>query len=235
MHHRRFNAIAAVALAALFVTHVAAVPPVETISWNDLIPPRTAALEKQAAAMQQAFMELSAKDRDVYRTVAHELTVRDRLASGRATEGDLSVSDLEVLEQNASAEHADALTFWRDVKKLNTAMNAQQSAVVPDLDGRKVRVPGYVLPLEIAQAKVREFLLVPYVGACIHTPPPPANQMVYVKAPEGFESAGLYTPVWVEGTLFTHSDKYKVSFIDGNSDVDASYSLEATKVEKYEQ
>jgi hypothetical protein len=73
----------------------------------------------------------------------------------------------------------------------------------------------------------------PYVGACIHTPPPPANQMVYVNVPAGFESDGLYAPVWVEGTMFAEGMKHDVSYIDGNRSIEASYRLDATKVEPY--
>jgi hypothetical protein len=50
-----------------------------------------------------------------------------------------------------------------------------------DLQGTKVRLPGYVVPLEYSQGAIREFLLVPYFGACIHSPPPPANQIVLVR------------------------------------------------------
>ena len=55
----------------------------------------------------------------------------------------------------------------------------------PALDGKTIRIPGYVLPLEFSGSKVTEFLLVPWVGACIHTPPPEPNQIVYVKARQG--------------------------------------------------
>ena len=52
--------------------------------------------------------------------------------------------------------------------------------VVDDLDGKRVKIPAYVTPLEYnADSSMKEFLLVPYLGACIHTPPPPANQVVH--------------------------------------------------------
>ena len=54
------------------------------------------------------------------------------------------------------------------------------NAVVDDLDGRYVLLPGYVVPLEFSDSRIIEFLLVPWVGACIHKPPPPANQIVHV-------------------------------------------------------
>jgi hypothetical protein len=57
------------------------------------------------------------------------------------------------------------------------------------------------LPLEFAEGKVTEFLLVPFVGACIHTPPPPPNQIIHVKVESGFRSKGMFEPVWVDGVI----------------------------------
>src|SRR5690606_31134482 len=54
--------------------------------------------------------------------------------------------------------------------------------VVTELDGRHIRLPGYIVPLGITEAmEVEEFLLVPWFGACIHVPPPPSNQIVHVR------------------------------------------------------
>ena len=70
-----------------------------------------------------------------------------------------------------------------------------------DLDGASIRLPGYVVPLDMAPGgRLAEFLLVPYFGACIHTPPPPANQIVYVK-PERPGAWRSMQAVWVSGRL----------------------------------
>jgi uncharacterized protein len=74
-------------------------------------------------------------------------------------------------------------------------------AVVTDLDGKRVRIGGYVVPLDFDATTVKEFLLVPFVGACIHVPPPPPNQIIYVKTAKGFDVAGSFDPVWVTGSL----------------------------------
>lgn len=68
--------------------------------------------------------------------------------------------------------------------------------------GQEAKVPGFMVPLEDYLERVTEFLLVPYVGACVHTPPPPPNQLVYVRLPEG-ERAQVewWDPIWVEGVL----------------------------------
>jgi hypothetical protein len=95
----------------------------------------------------------------------------------------------------------------------------------PALDGTRIRLPGYLVPLEEVAAGHTEFLLVPYFGACIHTPPPPANQIVLVvpaKPAAGFRSMDT---VWVSGLLKTTRN---------NSPMGASgYRLEGALVERY--
>jgi len=98
---------------------------------------------------------------------------------------------------------------------------------VPELDGRLVRLPGFLVPLDAEAERISEFLLVPYYGACIHVPPPPANQTVYVKLPpEQAFAADVFDTVWVTGTL---------RVTPTNSDLaDAGYRIDATAVAPYE-
>jgi hypothetical protein len=70
-----------------------------------------------------------------------------------------------------------------------------------DLDKKEVKLSGFVLPLKFNGDKVTQFLLVPFVGACVHVPPPPANQLVLVDVPQGYQTTGLWEPVTVIGTL----------------------------------
>jgi hypothetical protein len=70
------------------------------------------------------------------------------------------------------------------------------------LDGKVVRIPGFIVPLEDDAQFITEFLLVPYFGACVHYPPPPPNQMVHVKMVDGSRvEMAWWQPVWIEGTL----------------------------------
>jgi len=78
--------------------------------------------------------------------------------------------------------------------------------VVDDLDGKRIKMPAYITPLEFdSQSKIKEFLLVPYVGACIHVPPPPANQVVHAEIAEAVQYPGMYEPVWAIGTIHTET------------------------------
>jgi hypothetical protein len=102
-----------------------------------------------------------------------------------------------------------------------------------DLVGQMVRIPGYLLPLEIEDQKATEFLLVPTIGACIHTPAPPPNQMVHVRYSEGFPVKGLFTPIWVNGRLEAETRTSTVTYSDGQSRVEAGYAIKAMSVEEY--
>lgn len=77
------------------------------------------------------------------------------------------------------------------------------SATVAELDGVEISMPGFMLPLDYTErGRVSAFLLVPYYGACIHVPPPPPNQIVYVDTSDDpVESRGLWDPVTVTGTM----------------------------------
>jgi hypothetical protein len=71
----------------------------------------------------------------------------------------------------------------------------------PDLDGKAIRIPGYVVPLDRGPLGMSEFLLVPYFGACIHSPPPPSNQILRVSLPAHAKGLKSMDQVWVRGTL----------------------------------
>lgn len=104
-----------------------------------------------------------------------------------------------------------------------TKSSANPPAVVASLDGKRVQIGGYVVPLDFDATRVKEFLLVPFVGACIHVPPPPPNQIVYVKAETGVDVHGTFDPVWVTGTLTVTPAFTGLA--------EAGYSLDAEKVE----
>ena len=98
---------------------------------------------------------------------------------------------------------------------------------VPELNETKVRIPGYTVPFEFgANAEIKEFLLVPYYGACLHAPPPPPNQTVFVIAEESVRLRDLAQAVWIEGTLFTQTQESELA--------DAAYTIRVDRIEKYE-
>lgn len=89
----------------------------------------------------------------------------------------------------------EAINVYSNLKK--TWDNAP---IVKTYIGQRIKIPGYVVPLDAERLQTNEFLIVPYFGACIHTPPPPANQIILVTPPRGLRFKTM-DAVWVEGIL----------------------------------
>jgi len=123
------------------------------------------------------------------------------------------------------------LSGLSDALSVESAPAAHQQAphapVVKALDGKNVRLPGYIVPLEVSEeGRVTEFLLVPYFGACIHVPPPPSNQIVHVTSELGVKVEELYQPYWIEGPMQVKATSSELA--------DAGYQMEADKILVYE-
>lgn len=99
-------------------------------------------------------------------------------------------------------------------------------SVREELNGSQVKIPGFVIPLEGNENTLTEFLLVPYFGACIHVPPPPPNQIIYVKFPQGAPVQELWDVVYLIGTLKTQSINHELAQV--------GYMLEGTRIEAYD-
>lgn len=95
--------------------------------------------------------------------------------------------------QDGDPRAMDALARMRDLWA--------NAPVVTSLNGTAVRIAGFVIPLERVKDEVSEFLLVPYFGACIHVPPPPANQIIHVVSDKPLKNVQTMDPMWVSGIL----------------------------------
>jgi hypothetical protein len=192
------------------------------IQWQDLAP--------KAAPAGNPFERLT---RDQLAALSEVAAVRDRVAAGdksvTATDQTNALATAKRLEQ--AGLDVDALLATR--KEMTEHRRSKGAQVNPLLEGQTVRLPGYLLPLELSGKRVTEFLLVPWVGACVHTPPPPPNQIVHVKADAAFEMTSLFEPVWVTGKLSTGAVKKSLYMVDGSSDIDIGYSIRGAKVEAY--
>jgi hypothetical protein len=111
--------------------------------------------------------------------------------------------------------------------------NRSKNAAATELNGALISLSGFVLPLEYKERKVTEFLLVPWVGACIHTPPPPSNQIVHVKPAKPFTTKGLFEAVTVTGVIQTSEMNKDLYHIDGNAKISISYTMSHTDISKY--
>ncbi len=102
--------------------------------------------------------------------------------------------------QEPSADEA-AEVGWRLLSKLDYR-TGEKSDELAALDGKLVKIPGFTVPLEDFASSATTFLLVPYVGACVHLPPPPPNQLVYIEMEKGKRAMmDGWNPMWVEGVL----------------------------------
>lgn len=192
------------------------------IMWKDLVPPLPADYVFPKLSKQQALQLSDIAD------------VRERMARGE------KVPSIELGDEEAAARKleqagidVDGLLAKRKVLVESSRQRARSVNAV--LDGETVRMPGYLLPLEFSGKEVTEFLLVPYVGACIHTPPPPPNQIVHVKPDKPVANLTVFAPIWVTGRMSTVSAKKSLSLVDGAADIDVGYSMRASLVEPYKE
>jgi uncharacterized protein len=102
-----------------------------------------------------------------------------------------------------------------------------KAPVEPGMKGARIRIPGFIAPLETKREGITEFLLVPYFGACIHSPPPPSNQTIHVFPAKPVKNLGMMDAVWVSGTLQTTTSKT----VFGN----AGYRMKAELINPYKE
>ena len=126
------------------------------------------------------------------------------------------IAELRKINPNLDSDSPEVLMQMREVW--------DKAPTNPAIEGVRARLPGYVVPLDSTPSGVKEFLLVPYFGACTHTPPPPANQIVNVRLSEPTKLRAMDV-VWVQGTL-------RSSRTDSSMGT-SSYRLEAKDVKPY--
>lgn len=97
----------------------------------------------------------------------------------------------------------------------------------PAMNGKPIRIAGFLVPLEWGKRELKEFLLVPYFGACIHVPPPPANQIIHVVPDRPYKSKDGMDAVWVSGVITLTNSRTEMG--------DSGYRIRAVKVEPYKE
>ena len=191
---------------------------VRQLSWDDLVPAHLLA-DDPLADLTQEQLDL----------VVWVINTLDSLPP-RGTETDEFYREIdEALPQLRRA--------GIDITELMAKRKQLRTTVVEELNGQRVRIPGYLLPLEMSGTRVKEFLLVPYIGACIHVPPPPPNQIVHVNIihKEGYKVKTMYEPVWVSGEISVKSMVKDLYLVDGSTGVNIGYTMQANRIEAYKQ
>ena len=196
----------------------------QSLKWDDLVPP--------APPLQMPFQNLSMEQRD---DVSFILRTRADVDQGFALPNGPEAQEAEQAAKALRAEGVDLEAMLAEAERVRQEVERRNNAVVEALDGRSVRMPGYALPLEFEDEGSRELLLVPFVGACIHVPPPPPNQMVLVRLEKPYVVDNLYAPVWVTGTLHVEGTSRSLSYVDGSAMLQTSYAIDGISVQPYQE
>lgn len=106
-----------------------------------------------------------------------------------------------------------------------SSQQPESTGVRSDLNGLIVRLPGFIVPIDYSGTGVTAFILVPFVGACVHVPPPPANQLVFVTTQDPYETSGMFEPVNVVGMFGVSSMSTQLA--------DIAYALSADRIEPF--
>jgi len=197
---------------------------VRKLEWDDLVP--------TAAPLDNPFLSLTVDQRTDFEILIGILDMEKR---GIITRVEQTYEDGVEIRHKLESDGLDVDFFLSEFDRLEREVMKRNRTAVSELDGKTVRIPGYALPLEHDGTAVTEMLLVPYIGACIHVPPPPANQIVYVQLNQSYKADDLYDPVWITGRMRVQATNKSLSYVDGSAGIDAAYTLEGVKVEPYEE
>ncbi len=144
------------------------------------------------------------------------------------------VESLLKLSDNNGFSASDTFSFDDDTEEAQNAYDELRATlasapIVPTLNNQRVKIAGFIVPLDFDfdTETFESFLLVPYFGACIHTPPPPSNQIVHVSSSVKLNQEWLDYAVWVSGTLSTQSKDSQQGF--------AGYSMQDIILEEYSE
>lgn len=179
----------------------------KTIEWTDLMPEEDL----------QLLMNMPAVDHE---NLSDEELMQDTTATSLKSptssfEDEIASAIGQAIQAGQSQERS-----WRDA--------LVSTRVRPEFDKTTIRLAGYVVPIDFDDNEViTSFFLVPYFGACIHVPPPPPNQIIFVRYPKGFTLENLYTPFWVTGKLNVETIENDVAL--------SSYSLDAALLVEYQE
>lgn len=147
----------------------------------------------------------------------------------------LSVEDAERFEVQFKKAGIDIDELIATYSAWDQKRARRQKLVNSKLDQKTIRMPGYLLPLSFTEGGETEFLLVPYLGACVHTPPPPPNQIVSVKLTKPMQVEDLFTPVWITGEMNVKTSETTVQYDDGSRRVVVGYHLENATTVPYSE
>ncbi|RJG49887.1 DUF3299 domain-containing protein [Motilimonas pumila] len=192
--------------------------------WDNLTPSETNIANNPFAALSQ----------DQLYDVATLIRFREKQQNKDYQPSAAHQREITQIKAELKAANIDVDALQQARQRIMEQQANQARQVNPDIVGQTGQIPGFLVPLEMTDSKVTQFLLVPTAGACIHTPPPPPNQIVIVDYPKGFELVSMSTPIMVAGKLAQQSFNQDVQFSDGEGAVEAQYHMQAQHIEVYQ-
>ncbi len=201
---------AAVAIVLVTATQALSLP---LLTWEDLIP--------STEPYEDPFATMPASQLEDLRIILQSEMLAERSEPNAARNDAVAAARARI---EAAGLDVEALFAQRELIMVRR-MEEATGVAASHLD-QQVMIDGYVLPLTTEGRNVTSFLLVPWVGACIHTPAPRANQIIYASMPEGLEDVRLFQPMRISGRLIHHQADHDLFLVDGRRDVPASYALE---------
>ena len=194
------------------------------IKWEDLVP--------SGLEFEDPFLELT--DDQLY-NLKYVYKAKLLMQNRPESISDKTRSKVDSMEQKLLAEGVRVEYLISQKDDIREKRQKMAESVVSELDGKKIRLAGFLLPLEASRRVVNEFLFVPYVGACIHQPTPPKNQIIYFEFPEGYQVSSRYDPAWIEGELLIKDSSSKLQLVDGVGQIESGYYLNVSQIEPYYQ
>lgn len=210
-------------LAFIFPCYPASATEVREITWEDLLP--TDQLE-----FDDPFEDLT---KDQLRDLGMVARFRNLLAREAIDPDGESARNTAERIAGLKAQGIDVDWILSQRERVIEQRKKRAEEVDAGWEGKKIRIPGYVLPLREDKNRITEFLLVPWVGACIHTPPPPPNQMIHVSIPDGMKNRGRFIPFWIEGEIVLKPAEYELFLVDGSANVKVSYTMTTDNIAEY--
>lgn len=215
------HALACIVL--VWMSGAAALAEVREIGWANLIP--------EIAPLPHPLAEVALSVREDLARVAR---VEIDIAQGFLAEDSAAMDDVRALIEARLSDGVDLRALEHAVRAYEAELDRRQGMMNASLDGAFIRMPGYALPLEYSGTGATELFLVPFVGACIHVPPPPPNQIVSISLEEPLTLAGMFEPVWVTGRMQIEESTQSLSLVDGAADIPYGYRLTEVRIEPYE-
>lgn len=205
-------------LLAAVISHSAFAIDAKPIKWSDLQP--------DSVSLRSTISHLNPEQKNRLMRAFQQRQQKAIVAASKLKPSEMSIDISTLLKED-----------FRDLQPLMAQIDSfekkRTTEAVTSLDKQTIQLDGYLLPLKQDNKKVSEFILVPVVGACIHVPAPPANQMIIVQYPKGFAAGSMFSPITVTGKLTIKSSKSELYMVDGSSTIDVGYAMTATDVRNY--